>query len=96
MRTAWEVVLADNGAEPVAFTTYVDAQTNTVLLREDLVDYQQEDPDPFWAVFPNSPPLDYSSVDTRVIAGVGRSPAPSAIACWRRLRRRRSRGTRTR
>ena len=65
VRTAWEVVLADNGAEPVAFTTYVDAQTNTVLLREDLVDYQQEDPDPFWAVFPTSPPLDYSSVDTR-------------------------------
>jgi extracellular elastinolytic metalloproteinase len=65
VRTAWEVVLADNGAEPVGFTTYVDAQSNTVLLREDLVDYQQEDPDPFWAVFPNAPPLDYATVDTR-------------------------------
>ena len=32
---------------------------------------------------------------TPVIVGVGRLPAPSAIACWRRPRRRRSRGTRT-
>ena len=65
VRTAWEIVLIDNGGEPVAFTTYVDAQTNTVLLRDDLVDYQQDDSDPLWDVFPNAPPLDYSSADTR-------------------------------
>jgi extracellular elastinolytic metalloproteinase len=65
VRSAWEVVLIDNGADPVAFTTYVDAQSNTVLLREDLVDHQQEEPDPFWQVFPNAPPLDHATVDTR-------------------------------
>jgi len=65
VRSAWEVVLIDNGADPVAFTTYVDARADTVLLREDLVDHQQEEPDPFWQVFPNAPPLDYSTVDTR-------------------------------
>ena len=63
---AWEVVLIDNTAEPLAVTSYVDAQTNTVLLREDLVDYL-EDPDPRWQVFPNAPPLDYSNNDTRAL-----------------------------
>ena len=38
---------------------------NVVLLREDLVDYQ-EDPDPSWNVCSASPPLDYSTGDTRV------------------------------
>ncbi len=64
VRPAWEVVLIDNAAEPLGLTTYVDAQTNAVLLREDLVDYL-EDPDPRWEVFPNAPPLDYSGNDTR-------------------------------
>ena len=33
-----------------------------VLLREDLVDYRRR---PRWEVFPNAPPLDYASTDTR-------------------------------
>ena len=65
VRPAWEVVLIDNTAEPLGFTTYVDGQTSLVLLREDLVDFQ--DPDPQWEVFPNAPPLDYSSNDPRVL-----------------------------
>jgi len=65
VRPAWEVVLIDNAAEPLAFTTYVDAQTSAVLLREDLVDYLDDDPDPRWKVFPNAPPLDYSGDDIR-------------------------------
>ena len=84
VRSAWEVVVTDNGAEPVGFITYVDAQTNVVLLREDLVDYQ-EDPDPSWDVFPASPPLDYSAVDTRerwcwvgAVAGCDRNFAAAA------------------
>ena len=85
VRSAWEVVLTDNGgAEPVGFITYVDAQANAVLLREDLVDYQ-EDPDPSWDVFPASPPLDYSTVDTRelwcwagALPGCARSLADAA------------------
>ena len=64
VRPAWEVVLIDNTAEPLAVTSFVDAQTNRVLLREDLVDYV-EDPDPRWQVFPNAPPLDYSTNDSR-------------------------------
>jgi hypothetical protein len=64
VRSAWEVVLTDDGDEPVGFSTFVDARSDTVLLREDLVDHQ-EDPDPQWTVFPASPPLDYSSTDTR-------------------------------
>ena len=60
VRTAWEVVLADNGAEPVAFTTYVDAQTNTVLLREDLVDYSRRTPIRSGLSSRPHRPLDYS------------------------------------
>src|SRR5262249_59961018 len=52
------------GAAPVAYATYVDARDGTVLLREDLVDSDIDNPD--WAVFPNTPPTDYSSADTRV------------------------------
>jgi len=68
-RAAYLVTLgADlNGANgtPVAYATYVDARTGSVLLREDLVDHDADNPE--WAVFPNTPPTDYSSTDTRVI-----------------------------
>jgi hypothetical protein len=70
-RSAYQVVLVAAGdAEPTGYTTYVDARTGRVLLREDLVDHhQQNDGDgdnPEWAVFPANPPADYSSRDTRV------------------------------
>ncbi|WP_433064869.1 M36 family metallopeptidase [Dactylosporangium sp. CS-033363] len=53
-RAAYAVTL--NGADanrPVAFTTYVDARTGGVLVREDLVDFDADNPS--WAVFPASP-----------------------------------------
>ena len=65
-RAAYEVIFgADlSGAEPVAYSTYVDARDGSVLVREDLVDSDADNPE--WEVFPNSPPTDYSSTDTRV------------------------------
>jgi hypothetical protein len=64
-RAAYEVVFgADlNGAAPVAYSTYVDARDGGVLVRENLVDSDSDNPD--WEVFPNTPPTDYSSTDTR-------------------------------
>jgi extracellular elastinolytic metalloproteinase len=68
-RAAYLITLgADvNGANgsPVAYATYVDARDGSILLREDLVDHDSDNPE--WAVFPNTPPNDYSSNDTRVI-----------------------------
>jgi extracellular elastinolytic metalloproteinase len=64
VRGAYETIVVDNeAAAPLAFLIFVDARTGDVLVREDLVDYQ-EDPSQ-WAVFPVSPALDYSSSDTR-------------------------------
>ncbi|MFI5833497.1 M36 family metallopeptidase [Micromonospora sp. NPDC051300] len=65
-RAAWEVVLgADTtGADPAAYATYVDARDGAVLVREDLIDHAADNPS--WDVFPNSPRVDRSSVDTRV------------------------------
>lgn len=64
-RAAWEVVLgADTtGADPAAYSTYVDARDGAVLVREDLIDHASDHPS--WEVFPNSPRVDRSSVDTR-------------------------------
>jgi extracellular elastinolytic metalloproteinase len=61
-RAAYEVVLV--GAGPVAYSTYVDARDGAVLVRENLVDSDLDNPE--WSVFPNTPPTDYSSTDTRV------------------------------
>lgn len=64
-RTAYQVVLTDPDAtEPVGYATYVDARTGDVLLREDLVDHDADNPE--WDVFPANPPADYSSRDNRV------------------------------
>ncbi|WP_245716207.1 M36 family metallopeptidase [Micromonospora humi] len=65
-RAAWEVVLgADTtGADPAAYATYVDARDGAVLVRENLIDHAADNPS--WDVFPNSPRVDRSSVDTRV------------------------------
>jgi len=41
-------------ADPAAYTTYVDARSGTVLVREDLVDFDSDNPT--WAVFPATPP----------------------------------------
>ncbi len=64
VRAAYQVVLVGaDQAEPVGFATYVDARNGAVLVREDLVDSSEENP--AWEVFPATPPLDYSSSDTR-------------------------------
>ncbi len=63
VRRAWETSLIDNGGEPAGFASFVDAETGEVLIRESLVDYLADNPT--WKVFPNAPPLDYSSTDTR-------------------------------
>ncbi|HEU4542286.1 MAG TPA: M36 family metallopeptidase [Jiangellaceae bacterium] len=65
-RAAYQVLIIDGeaAAEPVAFNTYIDARDGTLLVREDIVDYDVDNPE--WDVFPNTPPVDYSSTDTRV------------------------------
>ncbi|MDP9434522.1 MAG: M36 family metallopeptidase, partial [Actinomycetota bacterium] len=63
-RSAWQVVTVASGdGEAEGYTTYVDAVTGEVLLREDLVDHAADDPT--WRVFTSNPPADYSSTDTR-------------------------------
>ncbi len=63
-RTAYEVSVNDSdpsGAQ--AYTSYVDARTGKVLIREDNV--ADEAGDPEWKAFPANPPADYGSRDTR-------------------------------
>jgi extracellular elastinolytic metalloproteinase len=64
-RAAYEVVLGADltGAGPVVYSTYVDARDGTVLLRENLVDFDADNPK--WDAFPNTPPLNYLTTDTR-------------------------------
>ncbi len=53
-RTAFAVTaIAPSGGDPTAVTTYVDARTGAVLVREDLVDHDSDNPT--WAVFPSTP-----------------------------------------
>jgi extracellular elastinolytic metalloproteinase len=64
-RAAYQVVLIGTSqTDPTAFTSYVDARTGAMLLREDLVDHDSDNPE--WDVFPANPPADYSTNDTRV------------------------------
>jgi hypothetical protein len=65
-RAAYQVTLGAGltGADPVAYTTYVDARDGGVLLRQDIVDNDSDD-NAEWAAFPSTPPTDYSSRDTR-------------------------------
>jgi extracellular elastinolytic metalloproteinase len=62
VRSAWLTQLIDT-RQPLGLATYVDALTGATLVRESLVDYAIDNPT--WDVFPASPPLDYSSTDTR-------------------------------
>ncbi|MGI5216053.1 M36 family metallopeptidase [Plantactinospora sp. CA-290183] len=73
-RAAWEVTLISADADhPTAFTTFVDGVRSEVLVREDLVDFDSDDPS--WAVFPANPP---SSVKP------GRDPRVLWCATWER------------
>ncbi|MEU4219199.1 M36 family metallopeptidase [Actinoplanes sp. NPDC026623] len=61
-RAAYEVVVMSKDAEhPLGYTTYVDARDGRVLLRENLVNFAEDDP--HWKVFPATPPA--SGADTR-------------------------------
>jgi extracellular elastinolytic metalloproteinase len=64
-RAAYQVVVMgrDQNA-PTGYTTYIDARTRAVLVREDIVDHDADNPK--WDVFPANPPADYSSRDNRV------------------------------
>lgn len=64
-RAAYQVTLGASltGAEPAAYTSYVDARDGTVLIREDIVDHDSDGAE--WAAFPLSPSTGYSSRDTR-------------------------------
>jgi extracellular elastinolytic metalloproteinase len=64
VRRAWQVQLYEAIGDPQGVSSYVDAQTGTVLVRETLVDHAVDNPT--WKVFPANPPLDYSNTDTRV------------------------------
>ncbi|MFL6144421.1 MAG: M36 family metallopeptidase [Labedaea sp.] len=64
-RAAYQVVVQGTGAQGfTAYTTYVDARTGRVLVREDIVDNETDNPE--WKVFPANPPSDYSSRDNRL------------------------------
>ncbi|MDP9444292.1 MAG: M36 family metallopeptidase [Actinomycetota bacterium] len=64
VRAAYQVVLvANDAAHPEGYTSYVDARSGEVLIRESLVDHAEDNPE--WEVFPANPPADYSSTDTR-------------------------------
>ncbi|MEV6597685.1 M36 family metallopeptidase [Actinoplanes sp. NPDC051346] len=54
-RAAYEVVVMANDADhPLAYTTYVDAIDGRILVRENLVNFAENDP--HWKVFPATPP----------------------------------------
>ena len=65
VRPAWET-LTLQPADAAGYSHLIDAETGDVLVRTDLVDQAQADEgNPEWDVFPNTPPMDYSSTDTR-------------------------------
>jgi extracellular elastinolytic metalloproteinase len=63
-RAAYEVAVSHSGpAGPQAYTSYVDARTGEVLVREDNVADDADNPE--WDAFPANPPADYRTRDTR-------------------------------
>jgi hypothetical protein len=73
-RAAYAVSFASTDlSEPAAYITYVDARTGGVLVREDTVDFDSDNPQ--WAVFPSNPPP--SGADTRVRWCL--NPAPGCV-----------------
>ena len=78
VRAAFQVVLVDEqAADPLGYTSYVDARTGAVLVREDIVDSLADSL--MFDVFPNAPRMDYSSTDTRELW----CWAPGAPGCVR-------------
>jgi Zn-dependent metalloprotease len=64
-RSAYQVVLLSNEqTDLTGYTTYIDARSGQVLVREDIVDHETDNPQ--WKIFPANPPNDYSSTDNRL------------------------------
>ena len=81
-RAAYEVTLVSTQGEvPTAFTTYVDARTGDVLVREDLVDFDSDNPR--WAVFPATPGRRRRPLATRESGARPWLPAASALSATR-------------
>jgi hypothetical protein len=80
-RSAYEVTLTSTDAgSPAAYTSYVDARSGEVLVREDNVDYDSDNPR--WAVFPTTPPFRLApGADPRVTWCL--NPAPGCAATFR-------------
>ncbi|HKT03429.1 MAG TPA: M36 family metallopeptidase, partial [Rugosimonospora sp.] len=76
-RAAYQVTLAGTDtADPTAYTTYVDARTGAVLVRDDLVDFDSDNP--LWSVFQATPPARTApGTDPRVRWCL--SPAPGCV-----------------
>ncbi|MEU8298518.1 M36 family metallopeptidase [Micromonospora sp. NPDC048909] len=80
-RSAYEVTLIGSDTDhPAAFTTYVDGITGRVLVREDLVDFDSDNPS--WAVFPATPPRDLGPGQDPRVRWCG-DPAPGCQAAFR-------------
>jgi hypothetical protein len=87
VRPSWEVLLLQP-SDSEGFRQFIDAETGDLLVRTDVVDHAADPDNPEWDVFPVSPPLDYSSKDTRErwcweatagcdrVVGNAASPAP--------------------
>jgi len=67
VRTAFEtlVIHNDDDGHSVGHQTYVDAVTGDVLVRRNIVDQLADNPR--WKYFPSTPPMDFSSRDTRIL-----------------------------
>lgn len=80
-RAAYEVTMigADTD-QPAAFTSYVDGITGQVLVREDLVDFDSDNPS--WAVFPATPPRDLGPGQDPRVRWCG-DPSPGCQAAFR-------------
>ena len=64
VRQAFEVLLMDVAdSDPMGATSFVDAESSALLVRDGIMQYAADNP--AWKVFAASPPLDYSSTDTR-------------------------------
>ncbi|MDG4759246.1 M36 family metallopeptidase [Micromonospora sp. WMMD710] len=80
-RAAYEVTLISADSDhPAAFTSYVDGITGQVLVREDLVDFDSDNPS--WAVFPATPPRDLGPGQDPRVRWCG-DPAPGCQAAFR-------------
>ncbi|SCG52114.1 M36 family metallopeptidase [Micromonospora rifamycinica] len=80
-RAAYEVTLIGrDGDHPAAFTTYVDGISGAVLVREDLVDFDSDNPS--WAVYPATPPQDLAPGEDPRVRWCA-SPAPDCVAAFR-------------